>query len=477
MENTIKTWCYHCMLEEKQEGESCSICNSDGVKENPEEFLPLGSELKEGRFLIGEFLGHVGQIATYIARDLEKNKVVLIKEFFPLPDVTREEESASLHITKENNLRFKTLKSDFVDLYQKLEGMKLCENVEKVYCLFEENNTSYAVTKPVRGITLREYVSNFPSGMKVSIAKQIAEEMLQAVEELHQNGIIHGMINPDTVLFDRKKNIVFQDFVLLTAKEKAEDQHVGFMAPEQYTNATFQGTYSDVYAVAACFYWMVTLIEPQKADGDADSYTILVELNKLPEDTPEYVKKAIQKALQVKIGERTDKAVRFLKALQSGANTPLEEPEVGIVEEETEEEEDQKKEPRVGGRNWLAFAATLLVTLGVMTAFFFSDIGTKMIDGFFNKDETEITSTEGGEHNDDTVPNLVGMSKTEAEAKMKKDYNHFRYKFAYTYVSNEENEDKIIVQSPKGGTKSSHGATIVLTVGKINDNSSNSSEE
>lgn len=468
MFNEKENWCYHCMTEQKEENDECSVCGITKSEENPEGTLPLGTLLNNERFVVGEFLEQNGQINTYIARDTENNKPVFLKEFYPETGISREDDLKTIKTDKDSAMRFKTYKSDFIDLYQTLQDMEGNTHVEKVYCLFDEFGTSYAVTKKVTGMTLRDFYERFSATMKWTVPLQLIRDMLEAVQSLHENGIIHGMINPDTVTFDRKGNIVYKDFVLLKEKETDTTQS-GFLAPEQYRNDTFQGVYSDIYAVAACFYYLLTGESPQIqiAEDDTEVYKILADITKINDEVPQYVKEAIEHALQVKIADRTNSAELMLEELgdeHTGANYQI---AAQVFDEEYEYDEvifernaDGKR--TLGVKSRIILAVSVAVTVILLTVFVYTGlrapIGTEPTAPAVTEDDGKKDNP-----NYELVPDFYGKNVEEIDKIIKDKGLSFNIQYRYT-SSSEVGPGRALRQDPEANTYAVKGARIRITL-------------
>ncbi len=92
---------------------------------------------------------------------------------------------------------------------------------------------------------------------------------MEGVALLHKAGLIHRGICPDNILLpiDGAARLTgYGTLALRTAGSELKSQlYPGYAAPEQYSAAEFSGRYTDVYALAAVCYRMVTGQTPVRA--------------------------------------------------------------------------------------------------------------------------------------------------------------------------------------------------------------------
>ncbi len=85
---------------------------------------------------------------------------------------------------------------------------------------------------------------------------------MEGVAQLHRSGLIHRGICPDNILLpiDGTARLTgYGTLALRTGGSELKSQlYPGYAAPEQYSAAEFSGRYTDVYALAAVCYKMVT---------------------------------------------------------------------------------------------------------------------------------------------------------------------------------------------------------------------------
>lgn len=247
-----------------------------------ENWLPEGSVLHK-KYNIRKVLGQGGFGITYLAYDATLQQEVAIKEYFPVKyanrlskrlsdfinDKTEDKDaeefnlSATSMVYPQTGQEKKYLKGmkDFLEEARLLFGRFDIEGIVAIRDFFEENGTAYIVMEYLPGLNLRQYEKQYRG--KIS-EKQIAillEPVVKALAYLHSNGIVHGDISPDNLLFDREGRLRLIDFgaARQSEKHKEETYYKGsYTSPEQYYDAGLIGPWTDIYALCAVWYEMLT---------------------------------------------------------------------------------------------------------------------------------------------------------------------------------------------------------------------------
>lgn len=94
-------------------------------------------------------------------------------------------------------------------------------------------------------------------------ARKVIEQLLDAMDYAHSNGVIHRDIKPENILYDADGDIVVSDFGLgrrldsLSTRKTYSGQFLGtpfYMAPEQETDAKNADERSDIYSIGRIIY-------------------------------------------------------------------------------------------------------------------------------------------------------------------------------------------------------------------------------
>ena len=80
-------------------------------------------------------------------------------------------------------------------------------NILKAYGLDRIGDRFFMVMEFLEGIPLNKFIKNNPNGISLSEAKYIINDMAEALEHAHQNGVAHLDFKPANVLYDDDLNI------------------------------------------------------------------------------------------------------------------------------------------------------------------------------------------------------------------------------------------------------------------------------
>ncbi|SHK27952.1 serine/threonine protein kinase [Hespellia stercorisuis] len=229
--------------------------------------IPAG-EILHQKYKLNKVLGTGGFGITYLAFDESMEQYVVIKEYFPSRFVVRAEDGKHvLHSAeKENLILWKKGKNDFLKEARRMAKLAQIRGIVKVYDYFEENDTAYLVMEYVRGIGLDEYMNRLDSPMDFAQAWNFLRPVVDALENMHEKGLIHRDLNPSNLLVteDSIKVIDFGASRRYLDNEKTMTILVkrGYTPPEQYMGREKQGPWTDVYAFCATIYEMITGVQP-----------------------------------------------------------------------------------------------------------------------------------------------------------------------------------------------------------------------
>ncbi len=285
--------------------------------------LPPSTELK-GRYIIEQVLGQGGFGITYKAKDSVLGKIVCIKELFVSGNSTRSENEEVMTVTTAT-FSLDDFKRKFIDEAQQLARFNH-PNIVSVLDIFEANNTVYMVMEFVHGQTLQKEIQT--NGALTPLeAIPYMQQLLDAVAEVHSKDMLHRDIKPENILVDDKGRVVLIDFG--SAREFSEGKvstqtsmlTPGFAPMEQYSTRAKRGVFTDIYAIGATFYYMLTGSKPLSA---ADRMTEeLVPPHQLNAAVSSQVSSAIMLAMEMKPEDRFQSVTDFRMALHDLWNETL----------------------------------------------------------------------------------------------------------------------------------------------------------
>ncbi|MEZ5817793.1 MAG: protein kinase [Hyphomicrobiaceae bacterium] len=232
--------------------------------------LPVGFVLA-GDYRITGVLGQGGFGITYKADDLRLGAPVAIKEYFPSELALREGGSTveARSIRDQGVLEWGRAK--FLDEAKTLARFRH-PSIVRVARLFEANNTAYMVLDFEMGPSLAEWRTHLGREPSQAEVDRIVTRLLAAVGAVHEAGILHRDIKPANIIMRDGTEPVLIDFGAARQALSAQSRTVhaivtpGYSPKEQYAvDLDRQGPWSDIYALGATLYFLVTGRAPPDA--------------------------------------------------------------------------------------------------------------------------------------------------------------------------------------------------------------------
>jgi hypothetical protein len=225
---------------------------------------PAGHRLgaQADRFEVGRLLGEGGMGIVYEALDRRTGRQVAMKMLRDLDSDSR--------------ARFKRE-------FRALQGVRHARLV-RLHELFEEDGSLFFTMDLVDGRDLLEWVRPSVSGADEAKLRGALAQLVDAVDALHDSGLIHRDIKPSNVLVSAAGELQLLDFGLVTGEsiDKSTARHfvgtAAYMAPEQAVGDATPET--DWYAVGVVLFQALTGKLP--FEGSA----VFVITHKVAQDAP-----------------------------------------------------------------------------------------------------------------------------------------------------------------------------------------------
>jgi serine/threonine protein kinase len=252
------------------------------VNYNHRTILPGGTILADTRII--DILGAGGFGVTYRAAAAD-NTLVAIKEYYPADLATRVENHRLVPLAEGADADYRWGLNRFNEEARTLLQFRH-PNIVQVQRLLQLNNTAYMVLTFENGATLRRWCKDrgrAPSQLELDA---LLEPLLAALDLIHTNSVLHRDLSPDNILVRTSGAPVLIDFGsarLAVGQRGAMSAIVkhGFSPHEQYaTDPARQGPWSDIYALAATLYFLITGKPPPQAINrlERDSFGGLARL-------------------------------------------------------------------------------------------------------------------------------------------------------------------------------------------------------
>ena len=258
--------CPFCMAKNEAEAEICKVCGRPIKTSNGVHELPVGT-LLFNRYYVGKTMRQGGFGITYVGCDIKLDKKIAIKEYFPQGMVNRLS-SHSCEVVSVDNSKdiFERERVKSINEARILAEFAGEPNIVSVTDVLSENGTVYIVMEYVEGTDLDEYLRSNPK-MSFQEAFLMIYPVICALQKVHEKGLIHRDISPSNIKITLNGIPVLLDFGAAreysTEVEKSLSVILkpGYAPPEQFSSHGKQGPFTDVYAISATIYYMITGID------------------------------------------------------------------------------------------------------------------------------------------------------------------------------------------------------------------------
>lgn len=297
-------FCPNCFRTKSFQQNVCTACGFRNSVVRDVRALPAEMVLNK-RYLVGRVLGIGGFGITYIAYDMMRKERIAIKEYFPAEWVTRQGESNQIIPNSQSQEKYyQHGREKFIEEARVLKQLQDVDNIVNVRTLFEENGGAYMVMDFLDGYTLSGYLrANNTRSIPYENANQIILSAGAALHRIHRQGLLHRDVSPDNIMITKSGKIYLIDFgsarmyALNSPKSKSVLVKPGFAPLEQYSRAGNQGPWTDVYALAATYYYLTAGKKPPEAPERITGVPV-IPLKNVVSNIPDQISDAIDHALE-----------------------------------------------------------------------------------------------------------------------------------------------------------------------------------
>lgn len=350
--------CYSCFNEFGDEYDVCPFCGTVKHSKPSEPVYLKPGTLLANRYLIGYDVNAGGFGIVYRAWDTKLETIIAIKEFFANRLMTRAAGETQVIVNRKAYQEFEYRKKRFIAEARTMAKFGKHRNIPNVFESFEENGTAYIVMELLTGQALNDYLQENGNVVDHDFAIHVANEVGKALISMHEMGIVHRDVAPDNIYICEDTRVLLLD--LGAAKLADETDTVidiilkpGYSPVEQYDNTASIGNWTDIYALGATLYVMLTGLKPDESTNRKINDTLAAPKD-LDPDIPENLSNAILKAMAIDRHMRFKSVQEFLKAINGEKKIiPL-----------------KKEKRRRAGKRILGISAAVLVLLivsGVVT--------------------------------------------------------------------------------------------------------------
>ena len=312
--------------------------------------LLAGTTLQNGKYRIISTLGQGGFGITYLAENTMLEGKVAIKEFFYKEYCDRDADTRHVTVPTSGN-------RDVVDRFKQKfvkEARTIFKlphpNIVRILDVFEENGTAYYVMDYIEGESLSEMVARRGYIPEAEALVYICD-VAQALTYIHSKKVNHLDVKPGNMIRRRSDGkVLLIDFGVAKQYDAASLKgttttpvciSAGYSPVEQYHKNGVQSfsPQSDVYALAATLYKLLTGVTPPEAMDVQDEGLPVDEL--MAKQVSQHVRLAIALAMKGK-SERTQSVELFIRHLTESSN----EETVNLHEQEPKKPQPKPKKPQ-----------------------------------------------------------------------------------------------------------------------------------
>jgi tRNA A-37 threonylcarbamoyl transferase component Bud32 len=299
----------------------------DEVEDLIDELQP-GAKLLKGQYTITRYINSGGFGITYLAKD-SLDRDVVIKECFP-SSVCRRSKVMVAARSRAHTAELRSVVQLFVREARNLAKI-VHPNIVAVHQVFEDNGTAYMAIDFIDGLDLQQVIDGEGPRLTPDHIVRVTDKLLAAVGFIHDHDMLHRDISPDNVLIDQTGDPILIDFG--AAREKASQSNRamsalrvvkdGYSPQEFYIAGSEQGPWSDLYALGATLYHLISGEAPVNgqarlaalAEDRADPY---VPLTGRFTDYPKGYLEAIDRAMSTLPKHRLQSASDWLAMYHGG---------------------------------------------------------------------------------------------------------------------------------------------------------------
>ena len=302
--------CYGCFSQLNDNVDICPFCGFSYSRYSVVKWTLRPGPILNNKYLLGKRLGEGGFGITYLAWDMNLQTKVAVKEYYPSSFVSRDiTGNGGNYVDKtttgdhgydfDEGLKKFVLEASILSKFFNLPGIVTVKD------FFYENGTAYIVMEYIDGVSLKDYLKGRGGKLSAEETVNLIRPVISSLSVVHNNKLLHRDISPDNIMIQKDGSVKLIDFGTARFFDSSDGEKSmtvmlkhGYAPIEQYSRNAIQSAYTDVYALCAVMYRMITGKAPIEATDRVRSDG-LIPIKKISKKTPKVIAAAIERGLSV----------------------------------------------------------------------------------------------------------------------------------------------------------------------------------
>jgi serine/threonine protein kinase len=286
----------------------------------PQEWNYLQSGTIIDQYMIERELAHGGFSSVYLARQLEDQIQVAIKEYLPRKLAHRTWNNLVIPHGEQTRTLYMRGRALFFAEAKVLANLKH-HNIVEVINFFQANETVYMVMTYDYGLTLDKLLHKKLLTIDTDFMFKVFNDLLTGIAEIHKQNIIHLDIKPSNILIRPGHDPLLLDFGAIQHYPIKPDGNrskvltKGFSPIEQYSSKSELGPWSDIYAIGASMRACLDCKIPPPAPDRNQKDTLTPAVKSHKNNYPSSLLKAIDWAMAIMPKQRPQSIAELQQAL------------------------------------------------------------------------------------------------------------------------------------------------------------------
>ena len=291
---------------------------------DPETYPQQWNYLQSGtiidQYMIERELAHGGFSSVYLARQLEDQVQVAIKEYLPRKLAHRTWNNIVVPNDEETRPMFMRGRALFFEEAKVLASLKH-HNIVEVINFFQANETVYMVMTYDYGLCLDKILHRKIIPATESFLTTVFGLLLKGIDIIHAHQLVHLDIKPANILIRADNDPLLLDFGAIRKYPSHPTNHRakvltnGFSPIEQYDNRGRLGPWTDIYAVGATMRACMDLKIPPASTDRVKQDSLPLASKTYKRKYPEYLLNAVDWAMAIYPEQRPQSVAELARAL------------------------------------------------------------------------------------------------------------------------------------------------------------------